>query len=199
MRFVPTICARWLAVTGVVAVATIPLLAQRGGEERVPIRFRTGSEKVPAQKTRGADPELPDGNPARGKALTESSKCLDCHRIGETGSRLGPDLSQVGTRRSRDLLYRALVAPDDEVLAEHRFVRVVTADGTIIVGKLLNQDAFTVQLMTSDELLKSYLKSNLREHAIQEKGLMPSYEGKLTPEQLADIVSYLATLKGAEK
>jgi putative heme-binding domain-containing protein len=136
---------------------------------------------------------------AGGRALVESSQCFDCHRIGERGSRLGPDLSDIGSRRSVDQLRQAIVAPDNDVLPQHRFVRVVTKDGTSVTGKLLNQDAFSIQLMTTDERLASYLKSNLREHTILEKGLMPSYEGKLTPQKVADIVSYLRSLTGGEK
>src|SRR5712692_3824934 len=143
--------------------------------------------------------KLPPGDAANGKVLVESTGCLDCHRIGETGSRLGPDLSDIGNRRSPDVLRRAIVAPDEEVLPEHRFVRVVTKDGITVVGRLLNQDAFSIQLMNKDEQLKSYLKSNLREHTILEKGLMPSFDVKLTAQQVADIVSYLDSLNGTKK
>ena len=143
--------------------------------------------------------QLPPGDAINGKTLVESSKCFECHRIGETGSRLGPDLSDIGNRRSADQLRRSIVAPDAEVLPEHRFVRLVSRDGTTVTGRLLNQDAFSIQLINANEQLKSYLKSNLREHTILEKGLMPSYEGKLTAPQIADIVSYLGSLTGGEK
>ena len=151
------------------------------------------------QAVANVDQTAPDnltGDAAKGKALVESTQCLDCHRIGDRGSRVGPDLSDIGRRRSPLLLQRAMLAPDEQVLPEHRFVRVVTHDGTTVIGRLLNQDAFSVQLMNQDEQLKSYLKSNLREHTILEKGLMPSYEGKLSAQQIADIVSYLESLRG---
>ena len=135
------------------------------------------------------------GDAPTGKVLVESSHCLDCHRIGDKGSRLGPDLSDIGRRRAPMLLQRDIVAPDDQVLAEHRFVRLVTSDGTTVSGRLLNQDAFSVQLMNREQQLKSYLKSSLREFSILQKGLMPPFEG--TPEQVTDIVNYLSTLKGA--
>jgi putative heme-binding domain-containing protein len=166
--------------TCIFVLTTLPLIAQRGAGARDQAR-------------------LPPGDVANGKVLVESSKCLDCHRIGETGSRLGPDLSDIGARRTPDALQRAIVAPDDEVLPENRFVRLVTKDGTAVVGRLLNQDAFSIQLITKDEQLKSYVKANLREHTILEKGMMPSFDGKLTAQQVADIVNYLASLKGAEK
>src|SRR5262245_9368082 len=139
---------------------------------------------------------ITSGDAGSGRALVQSSKCMDCHRIGETGSRVGPDLSDIGSRRASALLQKAIVAPDEEVLPENRYVRVVTNDGAAIQGKLLNQDAFSIQLMTQDERLKSYLKSGLREFSIVQKGLMPSFEGTLNSSQIADVVAFLGTLKG---
>ena len=136
------------------------------------------------------------GGESRGRALVESSGCFDCHRLGDRGSRVGPNLSDVGGRRTPDQLRQALVAPDDEVLPENRWVRLVTRDGAAITGRLLNQDAISVQLITSSEDLKTYPKDGLREYAILDKGLMPSVQGKLTDPQVADVVSYLGSLKG---
>ena len=137
------------------------------------------------------------GDAGRGKALVESSGCFDCHRIDQQGSRLGPNLSRIGSRRTPVRLRQALVAPDEEVVPDNRFVRIVTKDGTTVTGKLLNQDAISVQLMNPKEELKTYLRSNLREFTIIDKGLMPSVDGKLNAQQVADIVSYLSSLKGS--
>jgi putative heme-binding domain-containing protein len=140
--------------------------------------------------------ETPPGDVSRGKALVESSSCFDCHRIDDRGSRLGPDLSDIGSRRTPVRLQQALVAPDEEVVPDNRFVRLVTKDGATITGRLLNQDAMSVQLINPKEELKSYLRANLREYTIVDKGLMPSVQGKLTSQQVADIVAYLSSLKG---
>ena len=151
---------------------------------------------VPAAQ-RGDQNETLAGDAERGKALVESSGCFDCHRLDERGSRLGPNLSRIGSRRTPVRLRQALVAPDEEVVPDNRFVRIVTKDGTTVTGKLLNQDAISVQLMNPKEELKTYLRANLREYTIIDKGLMPSVEGKLTAQQVADIVSYLSSLKGS--
>jgi len=141
--------------------------------------------------------DAPAGDAARGKALVESSGCFDCHRVEDRGSRLGPNLSSIGSRRTATRLRDALVDPDAEVIADNRYVRIVTKDGTSVTGKLLNQDAVSVQLMNPKEELKTYLRANLREFTILDKGLMPSVQGKLTDQQVADIVSYLSALKGS--
>ena len=139
--------------------------------------------------------DAPAGDITRGKALVESSGCFDCHRIDERGSRLGPNLSRIGSRRTAARLREALLDPDAEVITDNRFVRIVTKDGTSVTGKLLNQDALSVQMMNPKEELKTYLRANLREFTILDKGLMPPVQGKLSDQQIADVVSYLSSLK----
>src|SRR5687768_3621313 len=77
---------------------------------------------VPAAQ-RADQNETLAGDAGRGKALVESSGCFDCHRIDDRGSRLGPNLSSIGSRRTPVRLRQALVAPDEEVIPDNRFVR----------------------------------------------------------------------------
>ena len=63
------------------------------------------------------------------------------------------------------------MAPDEEVVADNRFVRVVTKDGTTVTGKLLNQDAIGVQMMNPKEELKTYLRANIREYTDHRQGI----------------------------
>ena len=143
--------------------------------------------------------QLPEsGDMAKGKALVASHGCLSCHRIGDTGSRVGPNLSEIGARRTPERLQRSIVAPDEEVLAENRFVEVVFQDGSAVRGKLLNHDAMSVQLLDMKEQLRSFRTAELRGYTILTKGLMPSFDAELSPQELADIVAYLSLLKGTE-
>ncbi len=123
------------------------------------------------------------GDISRGRqAVTGAGECLDCHAIGRAGSHLGPDLSLIGRDR------RA-------IRAEHRFVRVVPRRGAAVVGRLLNQDSFSVQLLDEDERLRSFDKSALREVGFVESP-MPSYRDRFSQQEIADVVAYLASLRG---
>ncbi len=73
----------------------------------------------------------------------------------------GPDLSDIGARRKRDDIERSIVDPNAEVLAENRYVRVVTRDGATITGRILNEDTFTLQLIDNEEKLVSFQKADL--------------------------------------
>jgi len=138
------------------------------------------------------------GDAAKGKALFESSGCMNCHRVGLKGSHTGPDLSDIGDRRTPERIQASILTPDAEVLPENRYVRVVLKDGTNLRGRLLNQDAFSVQFIDTKEQLRSVLKSNMKEHEILDKGIMPSFSSRLKADDVANIVAYLSTLKGTE-
>jgi putative heme-binding domain-containing protein len=133
---------------------------------------------------------------SRAHKLIEENGCLSCHRVGETGSYIGPDLNGVGAGRSPEQLRASLVSPNKEVLPENRTVRLVTSDGTTVTGRLLNQDGFTVQLIDSSSQLRSLERSSLRAVTIVTTNPMPSYADRLSPRDLSGLVRYLSSLKG---
>jgi cytochrome c oxidase cbb3-type subunit III len=140
---------------------------------------------------------LPGGNAARGKTIFEGKGgCLSCHRVLGNGSRLGPDLSDIGILRRTLELEQSLTDPDAEILPDNRYIHVVTKDGAEYTGRLLNVDTVSLQIMDSNERLRFFEKSNLREYSLIKKSPMPSYKDKLTQQELADVVTYLASLKG---
>ncbi len=137
------------------------------------------------------------GDIDRGQGLFEGKgACGTCHRVNGVGSRLGPDLSSIGRVRRIVELQKSLVDPGAEILAPNRTFRVVAKDGTTVTGRLLNVDSFTVQLIDARERLRSFDKSALKEFGFVDKTTMPSYRDQLTAQELADVVSYLVTLKG---
>ena len=136
------------------------------------------------------------GDPARGKALFEGKgECTDCHRVNGVGDRVGPDLSNIGRLRRAAQIRDSLLDPKAEVQPSNRFYRVITADGEKVRGRLLNHDTFTVQLLDTDDRLRSFAKADLREYGFDETP-MPSFKKKLNEKQIADLVSYLVSLQG---
>lgn len=137
------------------------------------------------------------GNAANGHAIfAGKGNCASCHRVDGTGSRLGPDLSEIGRLRHSTDIELAILEPDFIIVPSNRFVRLVTRDGQTITGRMLNQDAFTVQLLDSKEQLRSLMRADLKEFAFIDKSPMPSYRGKLSPQEITDLVSYLVSLQG---
>jgi len=139
------------------------------------------------------------GDPAHGKAIYDGKGgCASCHRIRGEGSRTGPDLSDIGNLRLAGELERSIAEPDAEILAQNRTFRAVTKEGATITGTLLNEDKYSVQLLDSTGRLVSLRRANLKESGVLERSPMPSYKDKLSKSELADLVSYLGSLKGVE-
>ena len=152
-----------------------------------------------AQATAGRqeDVPLPGGDAAAGAVLVAGKgTCLACHTVHGKGSRLGPDLTDIGTLRRAEQLMTSLVEPDAEILPENRFYRIVARDGAAVSGRLLNLDTFQVLMLDEKEQLRSFQKSELREHGFVRGSKMPSYRDRLSRQELADVIAYLGTLKG---
>ncbi len=137
------------------------------------------------------------GDSVRGQTLYEGKgDCGGCHRIFGRGPRFAPELSNIGAIRTAAQLERSLLGTEGSMVPINRPVRAVTRDGTVINGRRLNEDTFTVQLVDDQERLVSLEKAELREYTILTTSPMPAYEQTLTDDERADLLAYLLTLKG---
>ena len=150
---------------------------------------------APAPQEETAVP-LSEEEISKAKGLIQANQCLSCHRVGEMGSYVGPDLNAVGASHSAEQIRAALVSPNKEVLPENRTVRLVERDGKTVTGRILNQDGFSVQLIDSSGQLRSFEKGSLREFTIVTTNPMPSYADKMSADDMTDLVHYLSSLKG---
>jgi len=137
-----------------------------------------------------------DGDAARGRSLFQGKgECSDCHAVRGEGSRVGPDLTSIGLVRRAGEIERSLLDPEAEVQPENRFYKVSPKSGEPVVGRLLNRDTFTVQLLDLDERLRSFRMADLRAHGFDGTPMPPARD-KLSTQEIADVVSYLSSLRG---
>jgi len=140
---------------------------------------------------------MKSGDASRGRAVFEGKgACVTCHRVGRTGSRVAPDLTDIGSIRSAGSIQRSLVDPTSQMMPINRPVRLLMKDGTVVNGRRLNEDTYSVQVIDDKERLRSIPKTDVREFTIVKTSPMPSYAKTLTSDELADLLGYLLSLKG---
>jgi putative heme-binding domain-containing protein len=152
-------------------------------------------------------PAAAAGDPTRGEALfAGAGRCASCHIVNGRGGLLGPELSTVGSARSRAYLVESIREPNrqltknrvfgESVTLKYDTVTAVTADGRTIVGVPMNEDTFTVQLMDMGERVHSLEKSTLKSFRHDDRSLMPAYDDRrLSNGDLDDLVAYLQSLR----
>jgi len=137
------------------------------------------------------------GDAARGRSIYDGKgACASCHRVHGNGPRAAPDLSDIGMLRKPSAIAGSLLDPSKAMLAINRPVRIVTRDGRTIRGRRLNEDTATVQLIDTQEQLVTIRKADIRDFEIGKTSAMPSVVGKLSDNEVADLLAYLLTLKG---
>ena len=159
-----------------------------------------------------AQPAQAPGDRAHGEQIFRGKgNCLECHEVNGRGGHIGPDLSEIGTKRGPANLLQSLTDPQAEVpenFSQYRKfiyapdnylrVRAVTRDGIQILGQRVDEDTFTIQIRDDSDHLHSLRKSDLREIEKQwGKSPMPSYQKLLSEPELRDVVAYLSSLQGA--
>jgi putative heme-binding domain-containing protein len=137
------------------------------------------------------------GDASRGRAIFDGKGgCAACHRVGRVGSRVAPNLSDIGSQRSPGSIQRSLVDPSGQMMPINRPVRLVKKDGTVVNGRRLNEDTYSIQVIDDKERLHSIVKADLKEFTISKTSPMPSYKDTLNSTEIADLLGYLLSLKG---
>jgi len=146
--------------------------------------------------TAGAE-EKATGNAKAGQSIYQGKgACAQCHIVNGSGGRLGPELTEVGLRRSIAFLRDSIVDPSAYVDPDYRSATVVTRDGSKIRGIVLNEDDYSLQLRDTREELRSFLKSDLKDVQREKESLMPSYKSALSGTEVNDLVAYMNSLRG---
>lgn len=126
--------------------------------------------------------------------------CGACHRIGQRGGRMGPDLTRAGRSRSLRYLRESLLEPSADITPGFATVRVVTREGRRIEGIERNFDNFSTQFMDASETIHSFLRDDVKSLERDTRSLMPADYGKrLSTGEIDHLVAYLASLGAKEK
>jgi len=136
------------------------------------------------------------GDATRGQEIF-SSTCTRCHSVNGSGGRLGPDLSRIAAVRTREMLMRSIRDPSATVARGYWTVTLVTRDGDRVRGVTKGEDAFSIQIMDTQERMQGYLKADLQELVREDGSLMRQFGAdRLSEDELDDLLQYLGRLRG---
>jgi hypothetical protein len=134
------------------------------------------------------------GSSAAGREVYKKH-CGNCHRHGDIGEPIGPDLTGMAVHPKVELLTHIL-DPSRSVEGNFRLYTVVTADGRILNGMLASETRTSIELIDTEAKRHPIQRSDIEEVIASRKSVMPEgFEKQIQPEQLADLLEFL-TAKG---
>jgi putative membrane-bound dehydrogenase-like protein len=129
-------------------------------------------------------------NPMRGKSVYER-ECRSCHRLGEQGHEVGPNLETVRHRAPEEILVQVL-DPNREVAPNYQEYVVALADGRVISGIIAAEAANSITLRRAEGVQEIVLRQDIEQLTSSGHSLMPEgLEMRLTLQEVADLVAYL--------
>jgi putative heme-binding domain-containing protein len=143
-----------------------------------------------------APTDPPRGSAEKGATIFRA-QCATCHRVNGAGGRLGPDLSRIGSARSRDVIVRRIRGGVEGFAQGYAPVTLTPNNGSPIVGVKKNEDLFSVQIMDTSERIQGYEKDKMKAVENGVRSTMPAFSSnRLNDADLDDLVRYLQTLRG---
>jgi len=131
--------------------------------------------------------EIPSaGNAESGKQAFVQAGCVTCHAVQGQGGRLGPDLTRVSRSRSVEHLRQSIRLASAELTTNYQTVTVKTLANQTVRGILLNEDAFTLQMMDTTERVLAFHRKDLQQARHDAASLMPDYPREALPDALLD-------------
>lgn len=138
------------------------------------------------------------GDAQTGKAIffaRADAACLRCHKIKGEGGDVGPDLTGIGSKKTRGYLLESILDPNKEIAAGYENLLVKLKNGASFAGRWKNETEKELLLISAEDGLVVLSKSQIQS---REKGLSPMPTGLekiLSKRDLRNLVEFLAGLK----
>jgi putative membrane-bound dehydrogenase-like protein len=134
------------------------------------------------------------GRSERGKNAFER-ECVSCHRLGERGHAVGPNLASV-QRRTPDEILIHILDPNREVAPDYLEYTIALKDGRIVTGLIAAETATGLTLRRAEAAEETVLRSEIEEITSTGKSLMPEgLEAKISVPEMADLLAFLLEIQ----
>lgn len=162
------------------------------------------NELLPLPATADAKPLPPltelvktSGDAQAGKTIfAEKGTCAKCHKVHGQGKEIGPDLSEIGSKLTREAMFVAILDPSAGISHNFESYQAFLVDGTVFTGVKVSETDDTVTLKSAEGIERAIPQDDIDELFKQKISLMPADLQKLmTAEELVNVVSYLESLK----
>lgn len=131
-----------------------------------------------------------NGSITKGAPLFQKH-CAGCHRSGNVGAKVGPDLSGLLTK-SREQLLDDILDPNKQVLPDYVAFQLVTDEGVVVSGLMAGESTTAITLKRAEGQEETVPRERIESLRSTGRSLMPEgFEQSISPSEMADLLSFL--------
>ena len=140
-----------------------------------------------------------EGDPKRGENIFYDSEgianCSKCHLVKGRGGAVGPDLSYVGTSRTREFILESILNPSAVITHGYQTVMILTTNRKFITGIKKNEDESGIDILNKEGKNLHIPRENIKKFKIQKISTMPgNFKDLLEIQDITDVLAYLGSL-----
>lgn len=173
------------------AVACLGVAAMASTQTPAPSTPAAGPKLTPEQILEHQAANETAGTPDAGRAIFDK-QCAACHRFGEIGKDVGPDLTTIASRFKRKDLLESILWPSKIISDQYQSEMFELKDGSVVTGVIVRESAIAVFVRTAEspERPVQVPKGKIANRATSTVSLMPP--GLLDGYTQAEIANLLA-------
>jgi quinoprotein glucose dehydrogenase len=122
-----------------------------------------------------------------------AAQCIRCHKVAGLGSEVGPDLSKVGSKLSREQILESLVNPQARLTEGYGLLVARLKNGSSVNGAIVKATESKYEIRTAEGILKMISRKDIVSEALTSQ--MPPMGAILTRKELRDMLEFLGRLK----
>ncbi len=135
------------------------------------------------------------GVASNGKEVFVKAQCAACHRYGDVGTRVGPDLNSIASRFTRRETLESILYPSQVISDQYSSSKVLTRDGSIHSGMSSTDESGNIRLTNASGETTTVTADEIEEVLVSKTSLMPSgLMNHLTQPEVRDLMCYLGLL-----
>ena len=140
-----------------------------------------------------------EGDPKRGENIFHDpegiANCSKCHLVKGQGGAVGPDLSYVGTSRTREFILESILNPSAVITHGYQTVMILTTNRKLITGIKKNEDESGIDILNKEGKTLHVPRENIKKFKIQKISTMPgNFKDLLEIQDITDVLAYLGSL-----
>jgi putative heme-binding domain-containing protein len=171
--------------------------------------IRAAADKLfpaPAGKDNQPLPAIPElvkrkGDAGKGQLVfAKAGTCAKCHVVNGEGKEVGPNLSEIGKKLSKESLYESILYPSASISHNYETYVVEMKNGNSANGLLVSKTPTEITLKDAEALVRTFKTADVESVTRSPVSIMPADLHKaLSTQDLADLVEYMQTLREVKK